>query len=109
MEPEEGWSPEGGVERQSASEEDTHVEQVRGRRSPPRQLIGWFLIQLCSAQEEEPQLSAGEEAELSENVGGMNMDAVLVSVPSMPSATVITPTPPEAESGAEPGEGLCRF
>lgn len=66
-------------------------------------------MQLCSAQEEEPPLLAGEEAELGENMGGTSVDAVLVSVPSMPSATVITPTPPEAETGAEMGEGLCRF
>lgn len=94
-------------------EEEAPVEQVR-EASPappphPHRLIGWFLMQLCSAQEEEPPLSAGEEAELGEYVGGTSVDAVLVGVPSMPRATVITPTPPEAETGGGEGEGLCRF
>lgn len=47
-------------------------------------------------QEEEPPLSASEEAELGD--AGENVGAVL-AVPSMPSATVITPPPPEPSAG----------
>lgn len=65
---------------------------------------GLLLIQLCSAQqEEEPPPSAGEEAVPGD--AGETIDAVLAELPSMPRATVITPTPPEAEAEA----GLCRF
>lgn len=90
---EEAWS---GVERKSGSEVEGHVDRVHERRSAPP----------AAQEEEEPPLSAGEEAGLGdagENVGGTSVDAILAGVPSMPSATVITPTPPEAEAG------LCRF
>lgn len=100
---EEAWS---GVERHSASEVEGHVDRVHERRSAPPAADCLLLTQLCSAQEEEPPLSAREEAGLGdagENVGGTSVDAILAGVPSMPSATVITPTPPEAEAG------LCRF
>lgn len=81
----------GSESEQSAPEVEGHVEQVRC--APPQPPRSADLIS-CSTQEE-------NRPSVSEEVGG-SLDAIPASLPSMPSATVITP-PPEGEVA------LCTF